>query len=220
MRTKRWMVVAATAMLLMTNGMGARASAAGLVVDDRAGDSPAWSDLTQFRIDTVLDGSAQATALQVTFRTDEAPGDDDARRPWFSTAWTLTDPLQPRCTANIVVFDNRAGPAGSLGYQCDGDSAKTTVLLGAADIQLATVPGSDDVATTVTIPLALFAQGQSNGRYHGGTVLKAIAATSGVLIGSRGVTTDFAGEVQLLPVQDGNGSCVCPVPMYTYAIGS
>lgn len=192
--------------------------AQGLVVDDPEGDAvwpldtslnASWADLTQFRMATVRDADGEATALQLVYVTAEPPRDDDEHRVFFTTGWNIHDADGEWCSADLWVFDGRAGgswgpPRADLHYSCDGDDKPGQVYL---DLKLikarvnidldgpdgTVTPTRDGSAMVVTIPLSAFGQGQSAGRYHEGTMLDGVYATSGVLWRFMGIGMDQAG---------------------------
>ena len=219
MRRRRWVIVVAMATLSMANGtVGQAATSPGLVIDDPQGDAvwpldtslnAAWADLTSARVATVRDDEGNAEALQLVYVTAEPPRDDDEHRVFFTTRWELYDGVEPWCTANLWVYDGLAGgswgpPRADLYYSCDGDDkpgdvyldleyirARVGIRLGGPDGTV--TPTRDGAAMVVTVPLSAFDQGLSQGRYHEGTELRGLSATSGVLWRFMGVGMDTAG---------------------------
>jgi hypothetical protein len=216
MRTRRSIVTAMTT-LAMVPALAGHATGGGLVVDDPSGDArwvdpapnAAWADLTQVRVASVRDGSGAVTALQFAWVTAEAPPDGDEHRPFFVTGWELLDDGEPRCTGAVQVLDTRpgstwGGPQALVHSTCDGDDNGVNVHLDAKVIQTdvgvltkwggAATPTRDGTTVTVDVPLSMFANGLSNGRYHEGTRLSGIEAESGVIVGTACLTVDRAGS--------------------------
>lgn len=219
MRRRRGTIVAATVALAMSHGMaGQAATSPGLVIDDPQGDAvwpldtslnAAWADLTSVRVATVRDDEGVAEALQLVYVTAEPPRDDEEHRVFFTTRWELYDGVDPWCTASLFVDDGLAGgssgpPRANLYYSCDGDDkpgdvyldlkhirARVGIRLGGPDGTV--TPTRDGAAMVVTVPLSVFDQGLSSGRYHEGTELRGLMASSGVRWRFMGVGTDTAG---------------------------
>lgn len=207
MRRRGWGIAAAAAVLMCLNIPGGRTAppqtSPGITVEDPQGDAlwpfaPSFNadsaDLTRVHLATVLDDEGEAAALRLTLHTVAPPDDADEHRAFYYASWYLWDGVNPWCSGRLWVWeggeDSQWGPPeATVHYSCDGDNDMGEVFLEVAHIRLhagllwqpkgVVDVARDGAALTVDVPLSVFDQGLSKGRYAEGATLSSVSVGAG-----------------------------------------